>query len=123
MTKRIMNPASIQNLRRGRALGAKNRATVARELAASAAVAALVEKLTPDEIAALTPKEVLASAMIMLFRQGRLIEAANVAEKLAPFIHSRMSPAAGYVPIPEDLLPDPIPIGDEEGPPGGPILG
>lgn len=121
MTQRIMHPASIANLRRGRALGARNKTTVARELAASAAIAALTEKLSADEIAALTPKEVLASAMIILFRQGRLIEAANVAEKLAPFVHPRVAPEQAGSAIPPDLEPDPEPEPDEE-PPANPVL-
>src|ERR1017187_10019958 len=114
---------NIQNLRRtGRKPGAKNRKTIAREMAASAAIAALVDKLSPDEIAALQPLEVLATVMIMLFRSGKLMDAANVAEKLAPYTNVRMSAAAADLLIPADLLPDPPPQGGEPGPAGGCIM-
>jgi len=120
---RIMHPHSLENLRKGgRRPGIRNKATVARELAASAAIAALTEKLSADEIAALTPKEVLASAMIILFRQGRLIEAANVAEKLAPFVHPRVAPEQAGSTLPPDLTPDPEPTPDEDVP-EHPVLG
>jgi hypothetical protein len=106
-----------QNLcRTGRKPGAKNRKTVAREMAASAAIAALVEKLSPDEIAALRPLDVLATVMIMLFRSGKLMDAANVAEKLAPYTNARIGAAAVGSEIPADLLPDDPPTPDKPGP-------
>lgn len=112
--------ANIQNLRRtGRKPGAKNRATVAREAATAAIMAALTDKLTPEEISSLTPLQIMTMVMVSEFKAGNLVSAANIAEKVAPYMHPRMSAAPLATEIPSDLSGDPQPEPDEEGPPGG----
>ena len=70
--------------RKGRQPGAKNKTTVAREALASAAIVLLAEKLTPEQLAEITPLHVLLSVMAAQFQAGDLLAAANVAEKAAP---------------------------------------
>jgi hypothetical protein len=116
--------ANIQNLRRsGRKPGAKNRATVAREVATAAVMAALTEKLTPEEISSLSAVQIMTMVMISEFKSGNYMNAATVAEKLAPYTTPRVAAAAHTPEIPSDLLSDPPSVGDEPGPPGGCIEG
>jgi len=109
--------ANIQNLRRtGRKPGAKNRSTVAREMATAAVMAALTDKLTPDEISSLTAVQIMTMVMISEFKSGNYMNAATVAEKLAPYTTPRVAAAALGQEIPNDLLPDPPATPDEPGP-------
>ncbi len=111
--------ANIQNLsRKGRKPGARNRKTIAREMATAAVMAALTEKLTPEEIAALTPVQIMSMVMISEFKSGNYLNAANVAEKLAPYMHPRVASTSPETQIPADLLSecDPVPQPDEDVP-------
>ena len=103
--------------RKGRKPGARNKATLAKEALASAAVKALSERLSPEQIAAMTPLNVLLSIMAAAFEAGDLGTARICAEAAAPFCHARVTPTSAPVALPADLLPDQDAPPDEPGPP------
>lgn len=102
--------------RSGRPPGAKNKSTLAKEALASAAVQALTEKLTPEEIAAMTPLQVLLACMAASFQAGDLAAARVAAAEAAPYCHSRVTPVAPVAELPPELQGDPPATPDEPGP-------
>ncbi len=105
----------------GRKPGAKNKATIARELLANAAIEAVMAKLAPADTEALTPLEVMTIAMRVQMQAGDLMAAVSVAERLAPYLHPKVTQGVYTPPMPADLLSDPVPEPDEAGP-ESPIL-
>jgi len=100
----------------GRPAGARNKKTIAKELAVSNAVEETLARLTQEEIQRLSPIEVMQLGMHLLLKAGNLIGAISTAEKLAPYIHSKVATTIPMTPLPEDLAPDTRTEGDEEGP-------
>lgn len=100
----------------GRKPGARNKATIAREIAVSNAIEETLARLTQDEIQRLTPLEVMTLGMHLLLKAGNLMGAIATAEKLAPFVHPRVSAMEPMTALPADLQPDPPAVGDEPGP-------
>ena len=110
------NPDQTFLNRAGRPPGTKNRATVQREELARSVAVAIATKLTSDEIATITPLQVLLMIMRVQLEKGDLAGAVSCAEKAAPFCHSRIGQTGMDAPLPEDLLPDPDISPDEPGP-------
>jgi hypothetical protein len=114
--KDVKRPHGGRRENAGRPKGAKNKATRARELAANNAIDETLAKLTQEEIQRFTPLEIMIMAMHLLLQSGNLLGAVGVAEKAAPYVHSKLSSLVPAPVLPEDLEPDPIPEGDEPGP-------
>ena len=110
------NPDQSGLNRRGRPKGSRNRAIVARESAASAAMVEISKGLAAPEIANLSPLDLMLTAMRAYAAGGNLDAALSCAQMAAPFCHARMSPAGDDGGIPPELMPDPKPTPDEEGP-------
>jgi len=100
----------------GRKTGTKNRKTLEREAAARAALDSMLGELTPEQIEAMQPLDVLLWAMRLQLKIGNIMGAASVAEKAAGFVHPKISSNALEQPLPQDMQPDPIPEPDEIGP-------
>jgi hypothetical protein len=100
----------------GRPPNAKNKATILRELQANKAIDKVLAKLQPGQADRLTPIEVMSLAMSALLTSGDLMGAVAVADKLAPYLHSKMSANLPDQLLPDDLLPDEPPNADEPGP-------
>ena len=100
----------------GRPAGSPNRATIARELAASTAIDLVLSQLAPGQAEKLTPIEVMSLAMSALLSSGNLMGAVAVAEKLAPYVHAKVATMVPATVTAIDLLPDPPPEPDEPGP-------
>jgi hypothetical protein len=100
----------------GRPKGHKNKKTLQRELMANQAIDDVLAKLSPDDIEKLLPLDVMILAMSTMLKAGNLLAAAAVAEKAAPYCHSKLASAEILRPLPEDLEPDPIPTPDQPGP-------
>ena len=100
----------------GRPPGSANKATVRRELAASTAIDLVLSQLAPGQAERLTPIEVMSLAMSALLSSGNLMGAVAVAEKLAPYVHAKVATLTPLALIPIELLADPPPTPDEEGP-------
>jgi hypothetical protein len=100
----------------GRPKGAKNRSTIARELAASNAIDETLARLTQDEIKRLLPLEIMVLAMHLQLQTGNLMAAVSIADRAAPYIHAKLSSNVPPQVLPEDLEPDPIPEPDSPGP-------
>ncbi len=99
--------SNIKTLNRGgRKPRAKNKATIAKEALASAAVKALSERLSPEAISGMTPLQVMLAIMTASFEAGDLATARICAESAAPYCHARKSPEAMQAELPDDLLPD-----------------
>ena len=110
------NPDQSSLNRAGRPPGTKNKATVAREELAKSVAHAVTASLTSDDIATITPLQVLLMVMRTQLEKGDLAGAVSCAEKAAPFCHGRVGHAVADDPLPADLLPDPAPCPDEQGP-------
>jgi hypothetical protein len=63
-----------------------------------------------------TPLEIMIMAMHLLLQTGNPLGAVGVAEKAAPYVHSKLSSNVPAPLLPEDLEPDPPAEADEEGP-------
>lgn len=99
----------------GRKKGGHNRSTLERMAAADAAMDRVIAKLGPDELRDLDPLAVLRICMHGLLQSKNLSGAASVAAQLAVYTHAKIGTALpGAVPLPEDLLPDPVPVPDSE---------
>jgi hypothetical protein len=72
--------------RGGRAKGALDKATVARQAAITAAVADCFSTMTLAEIEALTPAELMLRAMHPAAKNGDTLLAVNIAERAAPLL-------------------------------------
>ena len=79
-------------------------------------MAAVSGKLAPEDIAAMTPLEVMLSVMAAQLAAGELASALAAASAAAPYVHARKGGAAPETAIPAELQPDPDPIPDEPGP-------
>lgn len=100
----------------GRPKGSRAKATVARELAANNAIDETLSRLTKEEIKRLLPLEIMILAMHVQLQTGNMMAAVSIAEKAAPYLHAKLSSNVPPPTLPEDLVPDPITEGDEEGP-------
>jgi hypothetical protein len=100
----------------GRPPGRRNKATVARELLASQAIAEVMAKLGPADAERLTPLEVMTIAMRVQMQAGDLMAAVSVAERLAPYCHPKVTNSPYVAPVPADLAPDEPACPDEPGP-------
>ncbi len=69
-----------------------------------------------EHIAAADPFEAMKFALRAYWRAGNLPGIVAVAKELMPYTMPKLSSAESSVPIPDDLLPDPEPAGDEPGP-------
>lgn len=110
------NPDQTFLNRAGRPPGTKNRATLAREEITRSIAIAIATKLTSDDIATITPLQVLLTAMRVQLQAGNLAGAVNCAALAAPFCHARPMSLGMDSPLPIDLQPDPDPQPDEPGP-------
>ena len=100
----------------GRPPGSANKATILRELAASTAIDLVLSQLAPGQAEKLTPIEVMSLAMSALLSSGNLMGAVAVAEKLAPYVHSKVATLTPILTLERDLLPDVDQPPDEPGP-------
>ena len=100
----------------GRPKNSLNKATVARELAASTAIDLVLSQLAPGQAERLTPIEVMSLAMSALLSSGNLMGAVAVAEKLAPYVHAKVATLTPLNTLTADLLPDVDQPPDEPGP-------
>jgi hypothetical protein len=100
----------------GRPAGRKNKKTLLVEAKQRNVIDEKLSRLTGEEIERLTPLEVMQLGMHLLLRAGNITAAVATAEKLAPFIHPKMSSSDMVQPLPQDLASDPVPAPDEPGP-------
>ena len=113
----MSNLISLANLhRKGRAKNQTNLRTREREASLRTAMVAVSQNLAPEQIARMSPLDVLAAVMVSRFAAGDLLAAANVAAMLAPYHHAKRSPSPVEIDLPADLQPDPPIIPDEDGP-------
>src|SRR5580704_16662990 len=77
--------------RGGRARGTPDKATAARRAAMAAAVANAFDAMTPEQVAALKPAEVMLMAMHRAVRAGDVLLAVNIAERAAPYYNRKLT--------------------------------
>jgi hypothetical protein len=111
----------------GRPKLARNKKTIAKEVAQRNIVDDVLARLTDEEVEKLTPLQVMEIGMHLMLRARNLMGAISAAERLAPYRHSKMasldpnsmlSPEqwAKLIVAEEQDDPDPVPQPDEGGP-------
>jgi hypothetical protein len=100
----------------GRPKFAKNKKTIAAEMAQRNVIDELLQRLTEEEIQKLSPMQIMEIGMHLLLRSGNLTGAIATAEKLAPYVHPKIASAMPFTTLPEDMMPDVPPTPDEPGP-------
>jgi hypothetical protein len=76
----------------GRKKGTPNKAKLAQEVALAEAAERATGSLPLEQIAAMTPLDVMAHAMKLEAMQGKWSVAATLAERVAPYFHSKLAP-------------------------------
>jgi hypothetical protein len=102
--------------RRGRKKGATNLATREKEALEASAVVMLAAQIGSEAVAAMGPLEIVLAIMRAAWAVGNVSGALAAAEAALPYCVARKGSAAEPNVIPNDLLPDPIPEPDAEGP-------
>lgn len=84
--------ASPGERRGGRQKGTPNKATVEREQKLSEARERILVTLAPEQIAAMSPLDIMLQAMQIEAQSGDWRAAAALAKEAAPYLHAKMSP-------------------------------
>lgn len=74
----------------GRPQGSRNKTTVLREQTLMAAMKAASESMSPSQIDAMSPREVMLFAMRLSAKAGFWHRAAELAATVAPYVHSKL---------------------------------
>ena len=78
----------------GRQKGTRNKATVRLDAKLAEATERAIASLPTSEVASISPLEVMQYAMRLELQGGHWRSAAAIAEKAAPYVHSKMAPRA-----------------------------
>ena len=78
----------------GRQKGTRNKATVRLDAKLAEAAERATAGLSSSEVATMTPLDVMHYAMRLELQGGHWRSAAAIAEKAAPYVHSKMAPRA-----------------------------
>jgi hypothetical protein len=101
MSKVDKRPHGGRRIGAGRPKNAKNKSTLAIELAANNAIDQTLARLTQEEIKRLLPLEIMILAMHLQLQTVNLMAAVSIAEKASPYLHAKLSAN-----IPPPVLPD-----------------
>jgi hypothetical protein len=89
----------------GRRKGSVNMRTRLKAEAFATAVKAQLERMTEEEITALTPLDTLLLVMKNAFRAGDFASAMAAAEKAAPYLHAKQLATPPEMQMPPELMP------------------
>lgn len=119
--RRLTMPRGSQpgERRGGRKKGTPDKATAERQAAMRAAVAECFATMTPAEIEALSPKEIMLRAMHTAAKSGDVLLAVNIAERAAPYYDRKLTgplevKGQGGGPIRHAVAPDLSALSDDE---------
>ena len=102
--------------RKWRKPGATGLKTRERQSRQSEAVKMLVAQIGAEAVSNMSALEIVQCIMIAAFRAGDMVGALAAAAICLPYTSARLGAVGGPSEMPADLMPDPLPCPDEEGP-------